>query len=79
MKKAILTALVLLSMSMSYGQDKYDLDVKQSREVTYKATGETAKYRGQSVPVYVTKNGKLFIFATSKKTGKQYKKYITTT
>lgn len=68
------TAVLLLSLN-SYSQKVYDLD-KQSDSVSYAKTNDVAIYHGEEKPVYLSKNNKLFIFVTSKKSGKQYKKYI---
>lgn len=48
-----------------------DLDVP-----TYQDSGYTATLKGITYPVYVSAKGKMFIFMTSKKTGKQYRKYL---
>jgi hypothetical protein len=74
MKKIIITAVLLLSLN-SYSQKVYDLD-KQRDSVGYKETKDVAIYHGEKKVVYLSKNNKLFIFVTSKKSGKQYKKYI---
>ena len=43
---------------------------------TYKPTGKTfTTTKGDIYPVYVSKNGKLFVIRTSK-TGNQYKQYL---
>ena len=43
-------------------------------------TTATSKYyidnKGERYPVYVSKNGKLFVIRTSKNTGKQYNQYL---
>jgi hypothetical protein len=38
--------------------------------------GKSAIYHGETYPVYVSARGKEFILVTSKKSGKQYRKYI---
>jgi len=52
-----------------------DLDATE-QSVSYKDTGYTATWKGNSYPVYVSSKGKKFIFMVSKKSGKQYRKYI---
>lgn len=52
-----------------------DLDATEVAQ-TQKATGYTASYKGQTYPVYESAKGKLFIYMKSKKTGKEYKKYL---
>jgi len=39
-------------------------------------TGKSAIYHGETKPVYVSSRGKEFILVTSKKSGKEYRKYI---
>jgi len=60
----------------SFGQDQkvYNLDKKKDT-TSYQQTQDIAIYKGEKLPVYISKYGKLFIFVTSKK-GKQYKKYL---
>lgn len=74
MKKLMITAVLLLSLN-SYSQKVYNLD-KQRDSIGYTKTKDIAIYHEEEKPVYLSKNGKLFIFVTSKKSGKQYKKYI---
>lgn len=74
MKKSIITIALLLSLN-SYSQKMYDLDKKRD-SVSYKKTNDVAIYHGEKKTVYLSKNNKLFIFVTSKKSGKEYKKYI---
>jgi hypothetical protein len=74
MKKIIITLALLLSLN-SYSQKVYDLDKKQDR-ISYTKTKDVAIYHGEKKVVYLSKNGKLFIFVTSKKSGKEYKKYL---
>ncbi len=74
MKKTIITIALLFSLN-SYSQKVYDLDKKRD-SISYKATNDVAIYHGEKKVVYLSKNNKLFIFVTSKKSGKEYKKYI---
>ncbi len=53
-----------------------DLDATDASTPTYTATGYTATFKGASYTVYQSSKGKKFIFMTSKKSGKQYRKYI---
>lgn len=52
-----------------------DLDATEATQ-SYKPSGYTATYKGKVYQVYETTKGKLFIFMVSKKTGKEYKKYL---
>jgi sugar diacid utilization regulator len=74
MKKIIITLALLLSLN-SYSQKVYDLD-KKTNSISYTKTNDVAIYQGEKKVVYLSKNNKLFIFVTSKKSGKEYKKYI---
>jgi hypothetical protein len=85
MKKAILIVVL-----MSLGEMFYSQTVKQNADGNYepvkketvkkseaKATGKTyTDNKGESYPVYESKNQKLFIIKTSKKTGKNYNYYL---
>lgn len=53
-----------------------DLDASSNNGPTYTNSGYTAIFKGTSYPVYVSSKGKKFIFMVSKKSGKQYRKYI---
>ncbi len=76
MRNLILSLLLVVTMT-GYSQGKvYDLDKEKDNSPTYTQTGDYAIYRSERLPVYMTKKGKLFIFVTSKKTGKPYRKYI---
>lgn len=76
MKKLIITSLLLLSLnSFSQTRKVYNLDVKKD-SISYKKTNDVAIYHQEEKPVYLSKNGKLFIFVNSKKSGKEYKKYL---
>ena len=74
MKKIIITIALLLSIN-SYSQKVYDLDKKRD-SISYTKTNDVAIYHGEKKAVYLSKKGKLFIFVTSKASGKEYKKYI---
>ncbi len=76
MKKLIIGAMMMLAFS-AQGQKIYDLDKDNGTDsINYTKTGDMAKYKGKMLPVYKSKKGKIFVFMTSKKTGKQYKKYL---
>lgn len=47
-----------------------------SSQKSYIYTGYMAMYKGKSYAVYQSSKGKKFIFLISKKSGKQYRKYI---
>jgi len=74
MKKLIITIVLFLSINM-HAQKVYNLDAKRD-SISYTKTQDVAIYHGEKKPVYLSKNGKLFIFVTSKKSGKEYKKYL---
>lgn len=52
-----------------------DLDATEAAQ-SYKPSGYTATYKGKVYQVYESSKGKLFIFMVSKKSGKEYKKYL---
>jgi len=74
MKNLIITIALLLAIN-SYSQKIYNLDKKRD-SISYKKTQDVAIYHGEKKTVYLSKNNKLFIFVTSKKSGKEYKKYL---
>jgi len=76
MKKLLFAVLMLIALSVSAQPKVYNLDKKDSSSVSYKKTQDVAIYQGEKKPVYVSAKGKLFIFVTSKKSGKEYKKYL---
>lgn len=52
----------------------YAVKATKDTSITYKPTGKTfTTSKGETFPVYVSKNGKLFVIRTSKATGNQYK------
>lgn len=74
MKNLAIITLFLISLSM-YSQEVYNLDKKKDTTSTSIKTNDVAIYHGEKLPVYKSKNNKLFIYVTSKK-GNKYKKYI---
>lgn len=90
MKKLLALAILVFSMNTSAQTSvtppkklvinettkTIDLDATDVSAPTYKATGYTATYKGNTYPVYESSKGKKFIFMISKKSGKQYRKYI---
>lgn len=52
------------------------IDLDATSGPTYQNSGYTATLKGVTYPVYVSDKGKMFIFMTSKKSGKQYRKYL---
>ncbi len=74
MKNLLITAILFLSLSMS-AQKIYNLDKKKDTTSTATKTEDVAIYHGEKLPVYKSKNNKLFIVVTSK-AGKKYKKYL---
>lgn len=75
MKTIILSLLFMLLTVNSYSQQVYNLDKKKDSTISYVKTLDTAIYHGKTLPVYKSKNNKLFIFVISKK-GNTYKKYL---
>ena len=73
MKNLIITAFLLLSLSMS-AQKVYNLDKKKDTTSATK-TADVAIYHGEKLPVYKSTRGKLFIYVVSK-SGNRYKKYL---
>jgi hypothetical protein len=85
MKKSIIALGFALASFASFAQTKVTLDnsgdyvamASAPDSASYKPTGGYLKEKsGERLPVYVSKKGKEFVFCTSKKTGKTYKKYI---
>lgn len=87
MKKLILLVCLILS-GISYSQTvKQDasgnyISVKSDKSQKKSEAKETGKTytdaKGEKYPVYTSKNNKLFIIKTSKKTGKTYNYYLKT-
>jgi hypothetical protein len=85
MKKLILLVFLALG-SIGYSQTvKQDAsgnyiavkDTKEGKKSEAKATGKMyTDSKGVTYPVYISKNNKLFIVKTSKKTGKNYNYYL---
>lgn len=85
MKKLLMFLILAVAMSAANGQTK----AKQTKDGNYVAidtstggeliaAGKTfTDGKGQTFPLYKTKTGKFFYLKTSKKTGKQYRSYIT--
>lgn len=73
--KNLIIIIVLIFTLNTYGQKIYNLDKKRD-SISYTKTKDFAIYNGEKKHVYVSKNGKLFILVNSKKTGKEYKKYL---
>lgn len=74
MKNLIIIAFLLLSLSMS-AQKVYNLDKKKDTTSSAVKTNDVAIYHGEKLPVYRSKNNKLFIYVVSK-SGNKYKKYL---
>ncbi len=73
--------IVVAGNSQTVKQDAtgnyYAVKAAKDSTTTYKATGKTfTTAKGETFPVYESKNGKLFVIRTSKETGKQYKQYL---
>lgn len=73
--------LVVVGNSQTVKQDAtgnyYAVKAAKDTTTTYKATGKTfTTSKGETFPVYESKNGKLFVIRTSKATGNTYKQYL---
>ena len=78
MKKLVTILLFLLFVATSsYSQKVYNLDTIKSKLETSAKTSETAIYNGKTYEIWKSKNNKYYIIMVSKKTGNEYKKYIT--
>ena len=81
MKATLLFSLLFFSV-LSYGQTKVRIDSTGN----YTAVRDTLPDRktgryfvlksGESLPVYITKTGKLYVWRVSKKTGNRYKQWL---
>lgn len=92
MKHLIVILLLSLFPLLSYSQDNkqnsqpiqgqyFDLDVKHTKTqedclINSNPTNNKAKYKNVEYPVYLTKNGKLFIVVLNKQGTGYYRKYI---
>lgn len=71
------TAVNAQSIKQDARGNYYAVSAAKDTATTYKATGKTfTTSKGETFPVYESKNGKLFVIRTSKETGKQYKQYL---
>ena len=81
MKATLLFSLLFFSV-LSYGQTKVRID-STGNYTAVKDTlpdRKTGKYfvlkSGESLPVYINKENKLYVWRVSKKTGKRYKQWL---
>lgn len=72
--KNILISILFFICAQTFAQKTYNLDQKTD-SVSYTQTKDFAVYHGETLPVYLSKKGKLFIFVVSK-SGNKYKKYL---
>jgi hypothetical protein len=84
MKKYILGFLLTVVFNSSYSQVNATVNSSGNYQAVVKAakadkdTGKTyTDVKGNVFKVYVTEKGKLYIIRKSKKTGKEYKQYLT--
>lgn len=84
MKKLLFIALLLMTL-VTRAQSVQEVKKLVINETTktidldgpnYQDSGYTATLKGVVYPVYLSAKGKMFIFMTSKKSGKQYRKYL---
>lgn len=83
MKKLLLIVCLALLGSVVYAQNvirkgnTFEQVSKKKTKETYKATPYTyVASDGTKYPIYISEKGKYFILPTSKKTGKQYRRYL---
>ena len=74
MRNLILIAILFLSLQ-GFSQQIYNLDKKKDTTSSNIKTSDVAIYHGEKLPVYRSKNNKLFIYVVSK-SGNKYKKYL---
>lgn len=82
MKKLILCLFTALLSCTSYAQVAREGNTfKSITTQTTKSEGQQTKYtwedkKGNKYPIYITKNGAVYINRKSAKTGKDYKQYL---
>lgn len=82
MKKLIFCLFMALLSCTSYAQvARKDNTFKSTTTQTTKSEGQQTKYtwedkKGNKYPIYITKNGAVYINRKSAKTGKNYKQYL---
>ena len=82
MKKFIFCLFIALLSYTSYAQvAREDNTFKSITTQTTKSEGQQTKYtwedkKGNKYPIYITKNGAVYINRKSAKTGKDYKQYL---
>lgn len=86
MKKIILSAIMLLSLSLgvqAQSVQRHGNAFVQVSNPKAKSGGKETKTqytftdsKGNSYPVYLSSTGKAFVKKVSKKTGKEYKQYV---
>ena len=82
MKKLIFCLFMALLSCTSYAQvAREDNTFKSTTTQTTKIEGQQTKYtwedkKGNKYPIYITKNGAVYINRKSAKTGKNYKQYL---
>ena len=82
MKKLIFCLFIALLSCTSYAQvAREGITFKSTTTQTTKSEGQQTKYtwedkKGNKYPIYITKNGAVYINRKSAKTGKDYKQYL---
>ena len=82
MKKLIFCLFIALLSCTSYAQVARESNTfKSTTTKTTKSEGQKTKYtwedkKGNKYPIYITKNGAVYINRKSAKTGKDYKQYL---
>lgn len=76
MKRIIVFALVGLIISLIAGAETFKAPTKQKQVFTDTITSHNYELNDSIYPIYKTKNGKFYIWKTSKKTGNKYRQYL---
>lgn len=85
MRRIVITVILALVCSMITNAQnivrKGNMFIEQPREATTQARKTDSVYidkDGNKFPIYKSAKGKLYVIKVSKKSGKEYRKYITT-
>ena len=76
MRKVFLIMLLLVGLSITVGAKDYVPIKRQSVVNTDSTTTDTYTISSIKYPVFKSKSGAIYIWKTSKKTGKKYKYYL---
>ena len=81
MKQIILVAVVLLANLIGTAQVIREGKTFKMEQTAKSSAVQATEYKwqeknGEEYPIYISKTGSCYIVRTSKKTGKQYRKYL---